>query len=429
MRCRWPGSGSRRGCSVHSAGVCGAALAWFPMPDDAVGAHWLASALAGAGLAAALFQWLRLRAQATLPAETAARLAELQSRIRPHFLFNTLNTALTLVRLDPVRAEGLLEDLAELFRVALTETGTEVTLDEEVELARRYLAIEQIRFGERLKVSWELDEAAGAARVPPLLLQPLVENAVRHGVEPSAEGGAIRVRTRVTLGRAVVSIVNTVPEAGSRPGNGMALHNVREPVALDARCGSQLRDPRRGWNVQGADRLALVDAWARGRWHRGDAGGGVVMSLRVLLVDDEELARFRLRGLVSECPSPQASVVGEAASVPQALVWLAQHRCDVVLLDIAMPGRDGTQLADELRTRADAPAVVFVTAHAQHALKAFDLDAVDYLTKPVRRRTPAGCLAAGGTAAWPSLPPSPARRPKSSPSSSSATAAVWCACR
>jgi two-component system, LytTR family, response regulator AlgR len=109
------------------------------------------------------------------------------------------------------------------------------------------------------------------------------------------------------------------------------------------------------------------------------------MSLRVLLVDDEELARFRLRGLVNECLVPKAAVVGEAASVQQALVWLAAHPCDVVLLDIAMPGRDGTQLAAELRGRPDAPAVVFVTAHTQHALKAFDLDVVDYLTKPVRR--------------------------------------------
>jgi two-component system sensor histidine kinase AlgZ len=216
-----------------ASGFCGSLLAWFPMPDEAAGNHGLAAALAGAGLAAVMFQWLHMRAQAAVPAETTARLAELQSRIRPHFLFNTLNTALTLVRLDPARAEGLLEDLAELFRVALNETGAATTLEEEVELARRYLAIEQIRFGTRLKVVWELDEAAGAARVPPLLLQPLVENAVRHGVEPADEGGAIRVRTRVTLGRAVVSIVNTVPQGGSsRPGNGMALHNVRERLRL-----------------------------------------------------------------------------------------------------------------------------------------------------------------------------------------------------
>jgi two-component system, LytTR family, sensor histidine kinase AlgZ len=215
-----------------ASGFAGSQLAGFPMPDDISGGHGLAAALAGAGLAAVMFQWLHMRAQAAVPAETTARLAELQSRIRPHFLFNTLNTALTLVRLDPARAEGLLEDLAELFRVALNHTDAATTLEEEVELARRYLAIEQIRFGDRLKVVWELDEAAGAARVPPLLLQPLVENAVRHGVEPADEGGAIRVRTRVTLGRAVVSIVNTVPAAGSRPGSGMALHNVRERLRL-----------------------------------------------------------------------------------------------------------------------------------------------------------------------------------------------------
>jgi two-component system sensor histidine kinase AlgZ len=194
--------------------------------------RWIAPALSGAGLAAAIFQWLRLRAKAKLPADTTARLAELQSRIRPHFLFNTLNTALSLVRLDPARAEGVLEDLAELFRVALTDSGEAVTLGEEVELAQRYLAIEQIRFGSRLQVSWELDADAGAARVPPLLLQPLVENAVRHGVEPAPDGGIIRVRTRVKMGRAMVSIANTVPRGPSRPGSGMALANVRERLRL-----------------------------------------------------------------------------------------------------------------------------------------------------------------------------------------------------
>jgi len=193
---------------------------------------WVAPAFAGAAFAAVLYTWLQLRARATLPADTTARLAELQSRIRPHFLFNTLNTALALVRLDPARAEGVLEDLAELFRVAISDSSESVSLAEEVALAQRYLAIEQIRFGERLKVSWELDADAGAARVPPLLLQPLVENAVRHGIEPAPAGGSIRVRTRVKGGRVQLSIVNSVPEAPSRPGNGMALRNVRERLRL-----------------------------------------------------------------------------------------------------------------------------------------------------------------------------------------------------
>jgi two-component system response regulator AlgR len=108
-------------------------------------------------------------------------------------------------------------------------------------------------------------------------------------------------------------------------------------------------------------------------------------NLRVLVVDDEELARVRLRGLVNECLAPRASVVGEAANAAQAMVWLSTQQCDVLLLDVQMPGRDGTQLAAELRQQERSPAVVFVTAHAEHAVKAFDLEAVDYITKPVRR--------------------------------------------
>jgi two-component system sensor histidine kinase AlgZ len=194
--------------------------------------RWLAPALSGAALAAVLFYWLRLRAIAQGPADTSARLAELQSRIRPHFLFNTLNTAITLARIDPARTEGLLEDLAELFRVALADTDQAVSLGAEVELAQRYLAIEQIRFGARLKVNWDLDPGAASARVPPLLLQPLVENAVRHGVEPAPEGGVIRVRTRLKRGSVVISIDNSMHGEASRPGAGMALRNVRERLHL-----------------------------------------------------------------------------------------------------------------------------------------------------------------------------------------------------
>jgi len=213
-------------------GVAGAALAGLLTGTSLVASVWLAHGLAGAILAAGLFLWLRLRALATLPADAAARLAELQSRIRPHFLFNTLNTALALVRLDPARAEGVLEDLAELFRVAMSDSNESVSLEEEIDLAKRYLAIEQIRFGSRLQVSWELDPEASRARVPPLLLQPLVENAVRHGVEPTDSGGQIRVRTRVKLGRALISIVNSVSDVPSQPGSGIALRNVRERLRL-----------------------------------------------------------------------------------------------------------------------------------------------------------------------------------------------------
>ena len=107
--------------------------------------------------------------------------------------------------------------------------------------------------------------------------------------------------------------------------------------------------------------------------------------LRVLIVDDEPLARLRLRGLVEGNEEPRAEVAAEASSGEQALTWLKDHACDLVLLDVQMPGLDGLGLAQALRSRPFAPAVVFVTAHAQHALQAFELEALDYLTKPVRR--------------------------------------------
>lgn len=108
-------------------------------------------------------------------------------------------------------------------------------------------------------------------------------------------------------------------------------------------------------------------------------------ALRVLLVDDEDLARLRLRNLLAECDAPRVEIAGEASNAAQALAWLAANDCDALLLDIGMPGTDGVALATELRRRARPPAVVFVTAHAGRALDAFELNAVDYLTKPVRR--------------------------------------------
>ena len=200
-------------------------------------AHWLASAVTGAGLAAIVVKALILRARATLPANTQARLAELQSRIRPHFLFNTLNSAIALVRAEPAKAESLLEDLSDLFRYALAEPHATATLADEIELAKRYLAIEQVRFGDRLQMQWQLDESVHHALLPPLLLQPLVENAIRHGIEPSAQGGKLQVRTERSGNQVVVKITNTLPAKamatpGHTKGNGIALANVKERLTL-----------------------------------------------------------------------------------------------------------------------------------------------------------------------------------------------------
>lgn len=192
-----------------------------------------AAAVSGAALAWLLWRWLQLRSAAAQPVEASARLAELQSRIRPHFLFNALNSAIALVQVDPERAEGVLEDLAELFRAALVSGGDQVSLGQEIELARRYLAIEQVRFGARLRVQWALEPAADSASVPSLLLQPLVENAVRHGVEPSPDGGELTIRTQLHRGQALVSITNTMSGGPAREGgHGIALRNVRERLAL-----------------------------------------------------------------------------------------------------------------------------------------------------------------------------------------------------
>ncbi|MBX3652906.1 MAG: sensor histidine kinase [Ramlibacter sp.] len=193
---------------------------------------WVAAGFTGALLASALVAALVWRAKARTPADTTARLTELQARIRPHFLFNTLNSAIALVRQDPARAEALLEDLSDLFRHALMDPGDSVTLAEETDLAQRYLAIEQVRFGERLRVEWALDPAASDARLPPLLLQPLVENAVKHGVEPSATGAQVRVSSQRRGSSVVVKVTNTVPGGQGQPGHGLALDNVRDRLRL-----------------------------------------------------------------------------------------------------------------------------------------------------------------------------------------------------
>jgi two-component system sensor histidine kinase AlgZ len=126
----------------------------------------------------------------------------------------------------------MLEDLSDLFREALKDSGEPVTVAEEINLAQRYLAIEQVRFGDRLRVQWVLDPAAAGARLPPLLLQPLVENAVRHGVEPSPMGADVRISTQRRGAAVVIKVTNTVPAGPGVAGQGLALRNVRERLAL-----------------------------------------------------------------------------------------------------------------------------------------------------------------------------------------------------
>ncbi|MBT0571395.1 histidine kinase [Curvibacter sp. CHRR-16] len=218
-------------------------LAWM---DAQLQPNVPAVAAAGALLALGLWQLQVWRSKARQPADTAARLAGLQARIRPHFLFNTLNSAIALVRAEPAQAERLLEDLSDLFRQALADSDSSVPLAQEIELAERYLSIEHIRFGARLQLRWNLDPAANAAKVPPLLLQPLVENAITHGVEPSLQGAQVEISTRVRGGSVVLKVRNSVPAGPGKPGHGLALRNVQERLTLlhdvQAHFRSRLRD-------------------------------------------------------------------------------------------------------------------------------------------------------------------------------------------
>ncbi|HWS73624.1 MAG TPA: histidine kinase [Quisquiliibacterium sp.] len=210
------------------------AIVLIPQADAAGMALWVGSrCLAAAALAALAIEYFRLRALSFSPSLSEARLQALQARIRPHFLFNSLNTVLGLMRGDPRRAEYTLENLADLFRVFMRDTRELVPLDEEVVTCQQYLAIEQLRLGDRLNVSWQVEQMPGDALLPSLLLQPLIENAVHHGIEPRDVPGEIAIAITRPGDRVRVEIVNPAGEdAPVRPGNQMALSNVRERLML-----------------------------------------------------------------------------------------------------------------------------------------------------------------------------------------------------
>ena len=191
------------------------------------------NALLGSAIAALLLAYFRLRAQALSPALQESRLQALHARIRPHFLFNSINAVLGIVRADPKRAETALEDMSDLFRMAMAYSGELVPVRHEVALARQYLELEQLRLGERLKVVWHIEDMPEDALLPPLILQPLLENAVYHGIEPLAEGGIIDIRLYCRGNEMHLEMYNPRQEQGNHHlGNKMALTNIRERLAL-----------------------------------------------------------------------------------------------------------------------------------------------------------------------------------------------------
>jgi two-component system sensor histidine kinase AlgZ len=162
----------------------------------------------------------------------AARVHALQARIRPHFLFNSMNTIAALTRSNPPRAEEAVQDLADLFRATLADKGT-ITLAEELEVARTYQRMEQLRLGARLQVEWKTDSLPANALVPGLMIQPLLENAIYHGIEPRPEGGTVTISGEVAGGLVTIVVRNPLdPVPGLREGNRLALANIRERLSL-----------------------------------------------------------------------------------------------------------------------------------------------------------------------------------------------------
>lgn len=182
---------------------------------------------------AIVLYYFNLQQRAYSPAIAEARLQALQARIRPHFLFNSINAVLSLIRSQPKRAETALEDMADLFRVLMAENRELVPLEKEISLCKQYLSIESLRMEDRLKLNWQIDSMPPDALIPPLILQPLLENAVYHGIEPIPDGGEIIVSIENIQSELHINISNPChTKDSSHNGNKMALKNIKERLAL-----------------------------------------------------------------------------------------------------------------------------------------------------------------------------------------------------
>lgn len=221
-------------CIVIAAFILYASQLLIATPFDID--SWARSTAIAAIFSGILLRYLYLQQQLSnqQQAELQSRIQSLQSRIRPHFLFNSMNTIASLIRLDPKTAEKTVEDLSDLFRSSLQNPGL-VDLTEEVTLCRRYLAIEKIRLDERLIMVWDIDPALPKALVPSLFLQPLLENAICHGVQLLIEGGTIILSIKKDSQTLYITISNPVPEIKKRRrtnGNKIALSNIKNRLQL-----------------------------------------------------------------------------------------------------------------------------------------------------------------------------------------------------
>jgi two-component system sensor histidine kinase AlgZ len=196
----------------------------------------LRTAIMSAVIYAVLLRYFYIQQQwkIILQASALAEIQALRARIRPHFLFNSMNTIASLISFQPEKAEKAVEDLSDLFRASLIESNSN-TLDDELSLINSYLDIETLRLGERLKLQWNIDKNAKDTEIPALILQPLVENAIYHGIEPLPEGGEITISAILTDSHLSISVQNPVTALTrnrQHKGNEMALDNIRQRLQL-----------------------------------------------------------------------------------------------------------------------------------------------------------------------------------------------------
>ena len=224
-----------------------------PMPNLADGGGHADFLFRNLGISAILsalvlrYLYVRHQWQHKVQAEAQARVEALQARIRPHFLFNSMNSIAALTRSDAERAELAVQDLSDLFRVSLSDASKRVTLEEEIDVAKRYLRLESLRLSERLQVDWSIDRLPRKRLVPSLILQPLLENAVYHGIEPLPDGGRIAILGAAEGRRISISIRNPRARGNAeahRKGNRIALENIRLrlQLAFGNQAGVSLRE-------------------------------------------------------------------------------------------------------------------------------------------------------------------------------------------
>ncbi|MBB2494030.1 sensor histidine kinase [Aquipseudomonas ullengensis] len=222
-----------------------------PLPRDGEVNLYLRHALISLIMSALLLRYFYLQSESRRQqqAELRARIESLQARIRPHFLFNSLNSIASLVVVDPQKAEMAVLDLSDLFRASLAKPGTLVPWSEELALAKRYLSIEQYRLGERLQLDWQVDEVPDDLPIPQLTLQPLLENALIYGIQPRIEGGLVRVEAQYADGVFQLCVSNPY-EAGAEQQPSRGTHQAL--VNIDARLAA-LFGPRASLSVDRRD--------------------------------------------------------------------------------------------------------------------------------------------------------------------------------